>query len=49
MVISQSKKDKNNKKYITKRLTSNSKWVILVSSKKLQKGGMIYEKSKNTY
>ena len=28
-VIRQSKEDGNNKKYITKRLTSNLKWVIL--------------------
>lgn len=32
-VIRQSKKDKNNKKYIIKWLTSNPKWVILISSR----------------
>ncbi|RKI36824.1 hypothetical protein D7V96_24585 [bacterium D16-59] len=47
-VIRQSKKDKNNKKYIIKWLTSNPKWVMLISSTREQnsQGGREYRKGK---
>ena len=42
------KKGKNNKKHITKRLTSNPKWVIIQSSGGTQnsQGGREYRKGK---